>query len=87
MVINGTIEQDLRSRTLTESGMKINNTFNPKSGHRNVRLRCRCQRTERPTGRLEYRKNTLTNAGGLPKWPFSSVSLAKDLELGADSTP
>lgn len=86
-MINGTIEQDLRSRTLTESGMKISNTFNPKSGRQNVRSRWRCQRTERPTGRLEYRKNTLTNAGGLPKWSFSSVSHAEHLELDADFTP
>ena len=39
------------------------------------------------TGRLEYRENTLSNGGGLPKWSFSSVLHAHDLEPGVNSTP
>ena len=86
-MINGTIERDPRSRTLTESGMQISKTFNPRSDHRNVRLRWRCQRTERLTGGLDYGENTLSNGRGLPKWSYSFVLVPKALELGAHSTP
>jgi len=67
--------------------MKISNTFNPKSDHRSVRWRWGCQRTERLTGRLDYRKDTLSNAGGLSEWSHSFVLIAQDLELGANFIP
>jgi hypothetical protein len=67
--------------------MKISNAFNPKSDHRNVRWRVEVPGDERLTGRLNDRKDTLSDAWGLSEWSFSFVSIPQGLELVAEFTP
>jgi len=81
-------EKSSSEDTLTESGMKMSNTFNPRSDRQSWSVEFRVpEGGEGLTGRLDYRHDALSNARSLPQWSRSSMLHPKVLETGKHLTP